>query len=155
MARRFAPRQRSPVMRVLPVAFLLLLPAGAWAQSSCPAVTAAVAAHYDPVEPKLDNSLPQPALQKVAGRLHHGGRSLGLYKGEIDAHVDSKLQFWQRGDELCVAVARVDAHFGYRERRIWVIRERKPGTCDYDVVLAHERKHQAIDDAVIDEFLPR
>jgi hypothetical protein len=137
------------------LALLLFLPAAAWAEPSCPLVTPEIEARYDPVEPALDNSLPQPALQKVAGKLHHGGRTLGLYRGEIDAHAATQLRFWQRGDELCVAIARVEARLGYRERRIWVIRERKPGTCDYEVVLGHERQHQAIDDALLGEFLPR
>jgi len=40
-------------------------------------------------------------------------------------------------------------------RTIYVTRERRPGTCPYDSVLMHERKHQAADEAVIAEFAPR
>ena len=41
------------------------------------------------------------------------------------------------------------------ERTIYIVRARPPGTCWYDSVLTHERKHQATDDAVIAEFAPR
>jgi hypothetical protein len=41
------------------------------------------------------------------------------------------------------------------DRMIYIVRERHPGACPYDSVLAHERKHQAADDAVLAEYRPR
>ena len=40
-------------------------------------------------------------------------------------------------------------------RTIYIIRARQPGTCAYESVLAHERKHQAVDDALLAEEVPR
>ena len=40
-------------------------------------------------------------------------------------------------------------------RVIYIVRERHPGSCPYESVLAHERKHQATDEAVLVEHLPR
>jgi hypothetical protein len=40
-------------------------------------------------------------------------------------------------------------------RTIYIVQARQPGTCAYESVLAHERKHQAADDAILAEQLPR
>jgi hypothetical protein len=40
-------------------------------------------------------------------------------------------------------------------REIYIVRQRSPGTCPYDVVLVHERKHEAADEAVIAEHRRR
>jgi hypothetical protein len=155
MPRRFARRQRWRAITLSLFGFLLLLAAPARAESGCPAEPVEVEARYDKAEPEIDNTLPQPALQGVAGKGHHRGRALGLYKGELDAKAGSQFRFVARGEEVCLAVTRIEASVGYRDRRIWVIRERKPGTCAYDIVLGHERKHQEADDTVVEEFLPR
>src|SRR6185312_5691798 len=102
----------------------------------------------------IDNSLPQPALQQIAGSAHHGGRTLGLYKAKLKATWRVGLR--QRRDEqaTCRWVTRVALTLALAERRIYVVRGRRPGTCAYDAVLAHERKHQAVDDALIREYVP-
>ena len=41
-----------------------------------------------------------------------------------------------------------------RQRVIYGARERRPGSCDYDAVLGHERKHEAADDPVLAEHVP-
>jgi hypothetical protein len=40
-------------------------------------------------------------------------------------------------------------------RRVYILRERHPGSCPYESALAHERKHQVADEAVLAEHLPR
>jgi hypothetical protein len=104
--------------------------------------------------PTIDNSLTQPQLQRLAPH-HHSGRSLGLYRASVNGHFNARIEMrWDEG-EACLWVASIALQIEAADRRIWVIRERRPGSCEFDAVLTHERRHQAVDDAVIDAFAPR
>src|SRR6266851_3785719 len=113
---------------------------------TCPASRPAVQVSVKAAEPAIDNTLPQPALQKLAGKAYHGGRTLGLYRAIIRARWHTRVGQRDGDGETCRWIDSI---------AIDIIRERRPGTCWYDSVLAHERKHQATDDAVLAEFAPR
>lgn len=123
--------------------------------AACSSPPAEVTIDVQAGEPAIDNSLPQPALQQIAGSAHHAGHTLGLYNAKLKATWRVGLR--QRRDEqgTCHWVTRVALTLALAERRIYVVRERRPGTCAYDAVLAHERKHQAVDDALIRDYVPR
>ena len=88
----------------LALSAILLAASTAAAQPMCPTPTADVTIELDVPRPAIDNTLPQPALQNLAGMQHHDGRTLGLYRTELK--MTSKAQFarHQVGDEVCVAV---------------------------------------------------
>jgi hypothetical protein len=125
------------------------------AGAACPAPSPEIAVTLDPPEPAIDNSLPQPALQEMAGKTHHGGRTLGLYRAELSAKWQVRLGGDASGGESCRRVERVAVELALKERVIYIVRARAPGSCGYDSVLAHERKHQAADEALLAEFRPR
>jgi len=86
---------------------------------------------------------------------HHGGRALGLYRTELKMSSTARLAQHQVGGEVCVDVDRVTVRISMPLRTIYIVQARQPGTCAYESVLAHERKHQAADDAILAEQIPR
>jgi hypothetical protein len=105
--------------------------------------------------PKLDNTLTQPQLQAMPTNSGHRGRALGLYRGDLVSEFESRLVIERQGSDACVRLESVELRVAMPVRTIYVLRERRPGTCEYNAVLEHERKHQAVDDAVIGEHIPR
>jgi hypothetical protein len=71
-------------LKGFPVSLALCAPilgaaSAAAAQPICPTPTADVRIELHVPPPVIDNTLPQPALQSLAGMQHHDGRTLGLY----------------------------------------------------------------------------
>ncbi|HEX7966808.1 MAG TPA: hypothetical protein VF502_01210 [Stellaceae bacterium] len=122
---------------------------------ACPASRPDVVVTPKLADPVIDNTLPQPALQKLAGKAYHGGRTLGLYRAELRAQWPISFGMRDADGETCRWIDGVVVEILAPERRIFIVRARPPGTCWYDSVLAHERKHQATDAAVVAEYAPR
>ncbi len=141
---------------VMVIVALAVAPAWpAQATLACPASRPEVAVTTRLADPVIDNTLPQPALQKLAGKAYHGGRTLGLYRAELKARW--RIRFGRRDADgkTCRWIEAVAIEIFAPERRIFIVHARPPGTCWYDSVLAHERKHQAADEAVVAEYAPR
>lgn len=133
----------------------LALPAlPAQAALSCPPSPAVIEVERAIDPPRIDNTLPLPALQRIAGH-PRAGRALGLYKARLEAHWTIALGYREAGGLSCRWIDKVVVTLRMPLRVVYVIRERRPGTCAYEIVLRHERAHQAIDDAVIEEYRPR
>jgi hypothetical protein len=131
---------------------LLWDPSGAYAD--CPPSSADVSVNLRLAEPTLDNSLWQPQLQDLAGKEHHGGRTLGLYRMEMRSGFRASIRSRQDGGWICLWIEKVALSLTVSPRQIYVVRERAPGTCPYNAVLAHERKHQAVDDELFNQSVP-
>jgi hypothetical protein len=131
------------------------LAAPAQATAYCAPSSAVVAMEADLPEPVVDNSLPQPTLQDFAGKRYHGGRTLGLYRMTLTIDWTARLVRSAVDGKICLSIDHVTLHVAMSSRRIYIVRERRPGTCAYESVLAHERKHQVVDDEVMTEELPR
>ena len=136
-------------------AAILVAASAVAAQPACPRQAADVRIELNVPAPSIDNTLPQPALQSLAGMQHHGGRTLGLYRTEFQVSVTAQLAQHEARDEVCIAVDRVTVRISMPLRTIYIVRARQPGSCAYESVLAHERKHQAADDAILAEQIPR
>jgi hypothetical protein len=136
------------------LAAILISASAAAAQSPCSTVPAEVRIELNVSSPIVDNTLPQPALQSLAGKQYHGGRTMGLYRTELKTSFSAHLARLQVEDEVCVSVDRVTLRISMPLRTIYIVRARQPGTCGYESVLAHERKHEAADDAVLAELVP-
>jgi hypothetical protein len=137
-----------------PLVPLLSSGAAAAPPPSCPASHPEVALAVEVPEPVIDNSLSQLQLQKIS-KAQRGAHTLGLYQAELQARTDAVVGSRRNAEAVCHWLDKVTVTVFMAQRRIYVIRERKPGTCFYDSVLAHERQHQAIDDAVLAAELPR
>jgi hypothetical protein len=127
-------------------------PSGAFAD--CPPSSADVSVSLQLAEPILDNSLWQPQLQELAGKEHHGGRTLGLYRMELQTGFRASIRSRQAGGWVCLWIEKVAITLAANPRQIYVVRERSPGTCPYNAVLAHERKHQSVDDELFNQSVP-
>lgn len=104
--------------------------------------------------PAIDNSLTQPQLQRLAPH-RHPGRALGLYRAVVNGDFDLGIEIRWNETEACLWLSTIALRLEATDREIYVIRERRPGTCAYEAVLAHERRHEAVDAAVINAFGPR
>src|SRR5690349_22241252 len=142
-------------MRVIAALALVALAAVPAEAVTCPASQPRVQLSLDVATPDIDNTLPQPALQRLAGAGHHGGRTQGLYRGGIRTRWQTRIGGQQLAGVACRWIDEVAITMTAAPRTIYVTRERRPGTCPYDSVLKHERRHQAADEAVIAEFAPR
>lgn len=132
-------------------ALLAALPRPTAAQD-CPSSKANVTLTVQLVEPSLDNSVSQPRLQAMAGEHDHAGRTMGLYRMQLQSKMEARIGTRTRAGLVCQWIDAVTVALSMSPREIFVVRERPPGTCGYDVVLDHERKHQAVDDAVFAEY---
>jgi hypothetical protein len=133
----------------------LALPAlPAQAAPSCPPSPAVIEVKRAIAPPRIDNTLPLPALQRIAGH-RRAGRALGLYTARLEAHWTIAFRRDEKGGETCRWIERVVVTLSMPSRVIYIVRERQPGTCAYESVLVHEREHQATDDAVIEEYQAR
>ncbi|HEV2550461.1 MAG TPA: hypothetical protein VGU20_24320 [Stellaceae bacterium] len=79
---------------------------------------------------------------------------MGLYRTELKTSFTAHLARHQVQDEVCVAADRVTLRISMLLRTTYIVRARQPGTCGYETVLAHERKHEAVDDALLAEQVP-
>lgn len=150
------PASARTIWRDAAAALALVMLAAAPAEAlTCPPPRPTVRLSLDIAAPALDNTLPQPALQRLAGARHHGGRTQGLYRGDIRTRWQTRITERRSAGLVCRSIDEVVIDITVAPRTIYVARERRPGTCPYESVLAHERKHQAADDAVIAEFAPR
>jgi hypothetical protein len=105
--------------------------------------------------PTIDNTLPQSSLQQLAGVAYHRGRAEGLYKAQIGARPGVLVMRRGKGGETCLWIDKVTVTITWPMRKIYIVRNLPPGSCNYEAVLGHERKHQATDDAVLSEYVPR
>lgn len=129
------------------------------AAQTCEAAKLTVAIVHGMPEPTLDNTLSQPELQALAPPARHGGRTQGLYRARIELGYTAQTRITDLRREpaspVCVSLASVEVRVMLRERRIYVAREWKPGTCAYTAILDHERKHQAVDEELVRRYEPR
>ncbi len=123
---------------------------------TCPAAKpATVTVTTDLPAPLLDNSLDRRALEAVAARFHPGEHPIGLYTANLQLSHQTQFVFEPVGREVCVVLTQMALTLRFGDRKIYVLRDYPPGTCAHNAVLGHERKHQAVDEGIVQEYLPR
>jgi hypothetical protein len=137
------------------VAAALAAVAPACAAPICPASKPEVTVELSIAEPVIDNALPQPKLQTLAGHHHRYGRTQGLYRADLEVGWRARFRRSDADGETCVWVDQLAVTLAIPRRLIYIVRERHPGSCAYESALAHERKHQAADEAVLAEHRAR
>jgi len=73
---------------------------------------------------------------------------------ELQSGFRASTRSRQAGGWVCLWIEKVAISLTVSRRQIYVVRERAPGTCPYNAVLAHERKHQAVDDELFNQSVP-
>jgi hypothetical protein len=86
----------------------------------------------------------------------HKGLTLGLtrYQPFMELKVPVMTVKYSNGDG-CVHVDRVDVLLGYKDVTVYIPHEIPQGSCGFDEVVAHEKKHIAVNQRVLDEYVPQ
>lgn len=144
-------RMRSVTAAVF-CAATLLLPGAASAQARCAAVSPAVRLEFGQPRPTFD-TLPLDELRRMSRDEEHE-RILGLYKAELRSSLRIEYKTRNDGKSACLALREILIDIQLAERRIYLSRDLKRGTCRYDATLAHEQHHARIDDTIFERELP-
>jgi hypothetical protein len=142
---------------LLVAAGLLVMPGAARGQECPKAAEPVVELDFKQPKPTLDTTLGVTELRSLSRQaLSEHDQALGLYKTELRSalRVDYDTAT-TRHDHVCLAVRKATVLVEYADRAIHLARELKRGTCPYDVTLAHEQKHAAVDDRVLRRELPK
>jgi hypothetical protein len=130
----------------------LFVSSAAAAQRRCPAAEPPVRLEFAQPRPTFD-TLPLEELRRMSRDEEHE-RILGLYKAELRSSMRIEYATRDDGGSACIALREVIVDMQLAERRIYLARELKRGTCRYDATLAHEQQHARIDDTVFARELP-
>lgn len=102
----------------------------------------------DRVEYRYDT--PMAMITQLAAR-GDGGVALGLSQSMIGIESHMETSFAQSGHRLCGTIHSVTIRLRLMERVVHVAREAGADRCLFDEVLAHERRHVAVDEAFLTE----
>lgn len=150
------------------LAALILLGSGgeAAAQTYDDTAVCAPYAHIDvqviPVfdEPVFDANTPLAALQGLAGQAkaaipHHESVMLGVTLYEPAIEFQFPVVRTQRPDrQYCTRVRNLVARVGYRNVSVKVAKEFPVGSCAFQHVMIHEKKHIAVNQRLLEDFVP-
>ena len=88
--------------------------------------------------------------------LRAGWVTRGLTKSKLDSRIKVGVIYRKIGKNLiCIGLASVSVEIGYPHFNIYVARELTPGSCIYNLTMAHEQKHVAIYRDQLQLFLPK
>ena len=107
---------------------------------------------------RYDNSKGMKELTQLSqkhGMAEHGMFAAGLATVKVAWEVSvSTLVKKLDNKKNCVLPATVEVFIGYEEPTIYLSRDLKPDTCEYNVVLRHEQTHQQINKAALEYYIP-
>ena len=107
--------------------------------------------------------VPQMRLHHDRTRAELNNISFHLPRAKVLGLAKTGLRFKWRvnytsnpfGDAFCFWVNRVELTLRYPSPDIYVAREYRPGTCQFRVILEHEKEHYRISRAVLQRYAPR
>lgn len=80
----------------------------------------------------------------------------GLTKTSLESQIEVGVQLRKIGkNRYCIGLQKVTAQVGYKEFRVYVARDLKPGSCEYRTTMGHEQAHVAIYKDQLRQFAPR
>ena len=106
-----------------------------------PKVDVKVAAPREPSIVPASDAVIRSRAAVTGNKLPEGAATRGLTVDRTEARVGVTLSKISRGDEQCVALSAIHAEVASREVSVLIDRKYRPGTCQYDAILAHEREH--------------
>lgn len=142
--------------RGLAAALLLAAPAAAAQPLACPTDPPQVVIEVASPAPRIDRSRSRDALTRESrdrppGDVHTLGLYSALWRMSARRDVSALVESGGDGARGCTWLARVEIRVEVSPRTIHLARELAPRSCRHAAVLEHERKHVAIDDAVLAE----
>ncbi len=111
---------------------------------------------------RYDNNVDLAGLQNMAGQPNvatAGMREvpIGLTASslKLDSSFEVTSQPMPHDGTVCARISRFDMRFGFDDTTVFVAREIVPYSCGYHEVVAHERRHMAIDRDIVNYYLPQ
>ncbi len=139
-------------------ALAIWLVAAPAAALTCPREPLVVTVELRALEPRIDRTMARAELTALSGGPRDDTHTLGMYAATWTIQSQTQLQYLReegpRRPRGCVWLSSMRVTVGIDPRVIRVARELRPGSCRYRAVVEHERKHQAVDDAVLARRLP-
>lgn len=112
-------------------------------------------------EPAYDYSVGLADVQALAGDTRHAvhgghtGLTLGLTRYDPIMQVTAPVRAAQFEDgSACARIDHVDVIFGYKDVTVYIPREIPQASCGFNEVIAHERKHLAVNRKILDDYAP-
>lgn len=85
----------------------------------------------------------------------HGDLILGLAGGHVSAQIDMSFEFIPTDKNMfCIQISKMKADF-YAAPEIHIASNFKKGSCEYNSVMEHERRHVKILNTAFKEFVPQ
>lgn len=95
-------------------------------------------------------------LQRGQGVALAGWEPIGLTHAELGLGVAVSTRSEQLSDgRFCTVLAAVEATVGYEMIDVYILRKYQRGSCQYGVILNHEREHVVIFQSTLNEYIPR
>lgn len=144
--------------RKVSVALLALLAAPAMA-AECPPPEAPAKVRFSisVAEPVLRNDRPREAIAALAGAANlHGGLQAGLTQSQTSFRLEPTVRWMGvKGGSACVTLTDVVATWDLRQTTIDVASQYRPGSCEYAVILDHEREHVRLTRRAFERHAPK
>ena len=97
-------------------------------------------------------------LANMRGQYHKpraGWSPVGLTHGEMKLEIGIAVESSKRNDgRYCSRLHEVEVNVGFEVLDVYIAKEYARGTCQYGVVLAHERRHVLVYENAIKDYLP-
>lgn len=135
----------------------LLAGAPAFAQPLvCPQRNPTITIEVTSPAPRIDRSrsrdtLSRKSIERPTDNVHTLGLYSALWRMTASREVASLVESGGRDNRGCAWLDKVAVRIEASPRLIHMARELRPRSCRYAAVLEHERKHVAVDDAVLAE----
>ncbi|MBL8701528.1 MAG: hypothetical protein JNK67_24325 [Alphaproteobacteria bacterium] len=154
MSERGAPTAVAAI--AIAIALALPAPIAAAQALDCPQKPPQITIEIVSPKPRIDRSrtrekLTRESAERPPGDVHTLGLYSALWSMTASREVASLVESGGRENRGCAWLDKVAIRVEARPRLIYLARELQPRTCRYAAVLAHERKHVAVDDAVLAE----
>jgi len=142
---------------------LLTITQAAWADAddgACPAFSAPVVTLTQlRAAPQVDRTHSLYSLRDLAkGQTDHFSETyhespVGLTAATLTLDANYKIMITEvpPGPTYCAQIANMDVRLGFNDTTVYIAREVQEGTCGFREVLAHESRHVATDESLINE----
>jgi len=85
-----------------------------------------------------------------------GWEPIGITLAELGLGISVSVRSFQMSNgRFCSFLSAVEANVGYDAIDVYILRKYQRGSCEYSVVLNHEREHVVVFESTLSEYLPR
>ncbi len=151
------------IFPLLATFLLMAAPALADQPNGCPDFSAPLITLNKVIAPpRLDQSLGLTRLRQMAmdtqkefsSQRHETPVGLTSASLKLETQFEIKVRTTSNDPMVCAQISALTLHFGFDDTTVYMARELPHHTCSYAEVLAHEQKHIAVDQELVDALTP-